>query len=312
MKNKVPKISIIGAGSVGGLTALRIAEKNLGRVVLFDIVPGLAKGKALDIEDCQQILKTNYSIEGTNQIHLLEKSDIVVVTAGFPRKPGMTREELLHKNAAIIKEICSQIKSFAPEAIVIIVTNPLDVMTYYALKLLGFSRQRVFGMGATLDGSRFATAISNRLTVPASSIKPLVIASHGEAMLPLPNFTLVKGKPLTKIVKDKKIIDELVKKTVERGKEIVDLLGSGSAFAAPSAAIAELVEIICRKKSAKVTVSCLLDGEYNLKDICLGVPVVLTSQGIKKIIELKLNYKEQKKLLESAHTIKSLITHLGV
>ena len=301
------KITIIGAGNVGGLAAMRIAADNpRSRVCLMDIVPGMAKGKSLDLADCRQILNLDYQIEGTDDIGRVEGSQIIVITAGLARKPGMTREDLLNKNAQIVKELCEKIKVLAPESIVILVTNPLDAMTYHALKILKFGHPRVFGMGLTLDGARFANLISQDLKVPVTSIRPAVIGSHGEAMLPLPRLTLVGDKPLTELIKDQPRIETLVASTIGRGKEIVSLLGSGSAYFAPSAAIAGLVSALVNDKKETLGVSAYLDGEYGLKDICVGVPCVIGKKGIEKILELDLTSQEKKEFLASADSIRKL------
>jgi malate dehydrogenase len=300
------KITIIGAGNVGGLAAMRIAQENLGEVCLIDVVPGMAKGKSFDLDDCRNILNVPYRIEGTEDINQVKDSQVVVITAGLARKPGMTREDLLSKNSQILKEICEKVKVLAPDSIVIIVTNPLDAMTYYAAKILGFDRRKVFGMGVTLDGSRFANIISRELKVQVNKIQPVVIGCHGESMLPMPRFTLVGSFPLTEFAKDPEKIAMLVKKTVERGKEIVALFGSGSAYFAPSAAIAQLVSAIIRDKRIPLGVSAQLNGEYGLKDICCGVPCVIGAQGIVKIVELDLNPQEKNNFLESVEAIRNL------
>ena len=285
---------------------MRIAQENLGEVCLIDVVPGMARGKSYDLADCRQILNVAYQIEGTEDIDRVKDSQVVVITAGMARKPGMTREDLLNKNSQIIKGICEKVKVLAPDSIVIIVTNPLDAMTYYAGKILGFSPRKVFGMGLTLDGSRFANLISRELGVPATKIQPVVVGSHGEAMLPLPRFTMVGSFPLTEVIKDPSKIAMLVKKTVERGKEIVDLLGSGSAYFAPSAAIAGLVSAIIKDKRLPFGVSAQLNGEYGLEDICCGVPCVIGEEGIIKIVELDLNLQEQKEFGGSVEAIRNL------
>jgi len=286
---------------------MRIALQNPGQeVCLIDIAPGMAKGKSFDLADCRQILGLDYRIEGSEDIDRLAGSNVVVVTAGLARKPGMTREDLLDKNSRILKGICEKIKLLAANAVVIIVTNPLDAMTYCAMKALGSDRSRVFGMGVTLDASRFANLISLELGVEASRIEPVVVGSHGEAMLPLPRFTLVGQKPLTEIIKDTAKIESLAKRTILRGKEIVDLLGSGSAYFAPSAAIAQLTGAIINDSKVTLGVSAYLQGEYGLKDICCGVPCVIGRNGIEKIIELDLDQQEKKAFLESAGSIRKL------
>jgi len=300
------KITIIGAGNVGGLAAMRIAHEKLGDVCLIDVAPGLARAKAFDMDDCRQVLDNDYSLTGTEDISAVFGSHVIVVTAGLARKPGMTREDLLQKNAAIVKTICAEIKKGAPGAVVIMVTNPLDVMTHYCLTQLAFPRERVFGMGVTLDGSRFANLIAAQLNVPASSIAPIVLGSHGEAMLPLPRLTLVGTDPLTEVIKDPAVIENLIKRTVERGKEIVSLYGSGSAYFAPSAAIVQLVRAVAKDEKARLGVSALLRGEYGLSDTCVGVPCVIGRNGIEKIVELELLPQEQKALRVSAEAIRSL------
>lgn len=305
------KITIIGAGNVGGLAAMRIAQENLSaNVCLIDVASGLAEGKALDLEDCRQILGLPYRIEGAEDIAGVRDSAVVVITAGLARKPGMTREDLMAKNSQILRSVCEKVKELAPDSVVIIVTNPLDNMTFYAKKILGFDKRRVFGMGGTLDGSRFANLIALELGISPSLISPVVVGSHGEAMLPLPRFTIVDGRPLTSVIKDGSKIEHLVKRTVERGKEIVSLLGSGSAYFAPSAAIAQLVSCVINDKKTALGVSAYLEGEYGLRDICCGVPCVISKRGIERIIELDLNDQEKKTLLESAEAIRKLNSSL--
>ncbi len=297
------KISVIGAGNVGATTALRLTQKNLGEIVLIDKVLGLAQGKVYDLEDARSIIKCNYNIRGTDKIEDIKDSDIVVVTAGLPRKPGMTREELLHKNAEILKDVCLNLKRLTPGAIVIVITNPLDLMTYLALKLTGFKPNKVFGMGVTLDAARFANLISKELNIPNTDIEATVIGSHGEGMLPLPRFTTIKGVSLDEFIDENKV-KNLVKKTVERGAEIVSLLGSGSAYFAPSAAIAQLVEAVAKDEKRNLGVSAYLNGEYGIKGICIGVICRIGKQGIESIVELELDKKEKEALAISAESIR--------
>jgi len=288
---------------------MRLAQEGLGEILLVDVVEGLAQGKALDLEDCQAILKYNYHIEGADDIKKIKNSDIIVITAGLARKPGMTREELLEKNQQILKDICLEIKNSAPESIVVVVTNPLDLMTYFVLKTTGFKAAKVFGMGITLDSARFANLISKELNIPASDIEACVIGSHGEGMLPLPRLTKIKGVVLDEFLDEKKI-QALIARTIDRGKEIVSLLGSGSAYFAPSSAIAALVKVIAKDQKRIQGVSAYLNGEYGLKDICIGVPCLLGRTGIEKIVELDLNKKEKESLLNSAESIRKLISHV--
>jgi len=303
------KISVIGAGNVGGLTAMRLAQDNLGDIILVDIAKGLACGKALDLEDARPALNSDYKIKGAEDFANIKGSGIIIVTAGLARKPGMTREELLKKNAEIIKGICIEIKRLAPEAIVLVVTNPLDLITYLALKNLQFSPKKVFGVGLNLDASRFANLIAKELKVSPREIEACVIGPHGEGMLPLPRFTKVKGEPLTKLINAQKI-QELAQKTVERGAEVVSLLGSGSAYFAPSAAIAEVVSAIVKNKKCTIGVCAYLNGEYGIKDLCIGVPCEIGKEGIEKIIELDLNSEERNLFSKSALSIKNNLTAL--
>jgi malate dehydrogenase len=303
------KISIIGAGNVGSLTAMRLAQEGVGEITLIDIVKGMAQGKAFDLEDARSILKLNYHIEGTEDITQIKDSSIIVITAGLARKPGMSREELLMKNAEILKDISRNIKKLTPKSIVIVVTNPLDLMTYYVLKVTGFNPSRVFGMGSSLDGARFANLISKKLNIPVSEIEACVIGPHGEGMLPLPRFTNIKGVTLDEFLDDKKI-DSLLNKTVMRGAEIVSLLGSGSAYFAPSAAIAAIVKTIAKDEKRTLGVSAYLNGEYGIKDVCIGVPCRLGKMGIEKIVEMDLTKREKEKLTASSLSLKQLIKQL--
>jgi malate dehydrogenase len=263
------KITVIGAGNVGSLTAMRIAAEGLGDVLLIDVVKGLALGKALDLEDARPLLKSNYNIEGSDDINQAKDSDIVVVTAGLARKPGMTREELLVKNARILKDICLKIKELAKDAIVIIVTNPLDIMTLYALKTTGFKPGKLFGMGISLDTARFINLISQELNLPATDIEALVIGAHGEGMLPLAGFTKIKGVSLDEFISDEKI-KSLITRTINRGAQIVANLGTGSAFFAPSAAVASIVKTIVKDEKRTIGLCSYLNGQYGIKDSCIG------------------------------------------
>jgi len=297
------KISVIGAGNVGSITAMRLAQENLGETVLVDIVKGLAEGKSLDLEDARAVLKFNYSIQGSDSIEAIKGSDLVIITAGLTRKPGMSREELLVKNAQILKETCGQIKKLSPQALVIVVTNPLDLMTRLALETTGFAARRVFGMGITLDAARFSNLISKELKIPNSDIEACVIGPHGEGMQPLSRFTNIKGVALDEFLSEEKI-NELIKRTVERGAQIVSLLGSGSAYFAPSAAIAALVKVIVKDEKRTIGVCALLNGEYGIKGVCIGVPCRLGRTGIEEIIELELSKQEKEALLASAGRLK--------
>jgi malate dehydrogenase len=298
------KISIIGAGNVGSLAAMHVAAEGFSDIVLIDKVPGLPQGKCLDMEDAAFILKKSYQIEGTQDIGKIKNSRLVVITAGLARKPGMTREDLLNKNAQILKDICLDIKELAPEAIVIVVTNPLDLMTYLALKITGFKKNKILGMGITLDTSRFTNLISKELKIPHTDIEATVIGSHGDGMLPLPRFTKVKGIALDEFMGQEKVQD-MVKRTTQRGAEIVSFLGSGSAYFAPSLAIAQLVKVILKDEKKILGASVYLNGEYGLKDVCIGVPCRLGKEGVEQIIELELNKQEKETFINSAAAIRN-------
>ncbi len=284
---------------MGSLTAMRIAADGLGDVLLIDVVKGKALGLALDLEDARAVLKYNYNIKGSDDIRQLKNSDIVVVTAGLARKPGMSREELLAKNAMILKSVCLNIKELARNAIVVVVTNPLDIMTLYALRITGFKPNKLFGMGSSLDTARFANLIAQELNLPSTDIEAVVIGAHGEEMLPLPRFTKVKGVLLDEFIDDKKI-ESLVRRTIGRGAEIVDSLGTGSAFFAPSAAIAAIVKTIVKDEKRTIGLCSYLNGEYGIKDTCIGVPCRLGKHGIEEVIELDLTPEEKARLIESA------------
>jgi malate dehydrogenase len=262
------------------------------------------------MDDSRQVLGTPFTIRPSEDLGDIAGSDIVVVTAGLARKPGMTREDLLNKNAHILKNVCAAIRAHAAKAIVIIVTNPLDVMTMYALKETGFDPRRLFGMGVSLDASRFANLISEETGVSVQEIEPVVIASHGEGMLPLPAHTRVKGKALTACLPAEKL-GLLVTRTVERGKEIVSLYGSGSAYFAPSAAIAQLVQAIAGNTRKTIGVCCKVNGEYGQKDVCIGLPCVIGANGIDKVVELKLDPQEKKLFDQAADSIRSLWTMIS-
>jgi malate dehydrogenase len=278
---------------------MRIAGEGLGDVLLIDVVKGLACGKALDLEDARPLLKYNYNIKGSDDIRLVKDSDIIVVTAGLARKPGMSREELIAKNAQILKDVCSNIRELASDAVVIIVTNPLDIMTLYALKITGFKPRRLFGMGISLDTARFANLIAQDLGLLCTDIEALVIGAHGEAMMPLPGLTKVKGVALDEFMDENKI-KSLVERTIGRGAEIVANLGTGSAFFAPSAAIAAIVKAIVKDEKRIIGLCSYLNGEYGINDSCIGVPCRLGKDGIEKVIELELSQEEKARLNKSA------------
>ncbi len=305
------KVSIIGSGRVGSTTALFVAQKGLADVVLIDVVEGLPQGTALDIGQTKSLEGFNVSITGTNDFEAMNDSDIVVVTAGLARKPGMTRSDLLEKNAAIVKSVAEGILMYAPFSLVIVVTNPLDVMTYLVFKILNFEKNRVIGMGGVLDSARFASFISEKLKVAVEGVSPMVIGAHSDAMVPLKNHTKVLSKSLTEVLSSQEI-EEVITKTRQAGAEIVSYLKTGSAFYAPAAAICHMVKSIL-KDEKKVLPACVyLNGEYDLKEVCLGVPVKLGRTGVEEIVEVSLSEEEKSALVFSAESVKKDITTLNL
>ncbi len=307
---QMPKITIIGAGAVGATAAQRIAEKGLGDVVLTDIVEGLPQGKALDLMEAGPLFGYDSKITGTNDYKDIEGSDVVVVTAGIARKPGMTREDLLKINTKIIREVSQNIAKYAPDSVVITVTNPLDIMTYVTMKTTGFEPHRVFGMSGVLDSGRFATFIAMELGCSVRDINAMVLGGHGDTMVPLPRFTTVSGVPITELLSED-AIKRLVGRTVNGGAEIVNLLKTGSAFYAPSAAVTNMVEAVVKDTKRVLPACAYLNGEYGNKDIYLGVPVKLGRKGVEEIIELKLASPEKKALDKSAEAVKEGIASLN-
>jgi malate dehydrogenase len=297
------KISIIGAGNVGGLAAMRIAECGLGDVFLIDIAQGIACGKAMDIADSRGVGLFSCRVQGSEQMQELAGSDIAVIIAGFPRKPGMTREDLINKNAEVVRGLCLTVKESAPQAILIIVTNPLDLMTQLALKVTGFNPRRIIGMGVSLDASRFANLIAEELGVLPQEVDACVIGSHGEGMMPLAHLTTVGGVSLSSLL-DKEKQAGLIKRTIGRGMEIVTCLGSGSAYFAPSAAIASLVKAIARDEKRIIGASAWLNGEYGVNDVCMGTPCRIGRAGIEQVIELELQKEEKEAFAIFAQRLK--------
>jgi malate dehydrogenase len=303
------KISIIGAGNVGATLANRVLESGLGGVVLVDVMKGIAEGKALDMMHAAPIVGYENTIVGTDDYSRTSNSDIIAITAGFPRKPGMTRSDLTAKNSAVIREVVSKTRELSPASVIIMVTNPLDVMTYLAYKESGFERERVIGMAGVLDSSRFACIISKRLGVPHGEIETIVLGEHGPNMVPIISRTKVSGKPLASILAPKKI-DELTKELAECGAKIVELLGTTSAFYAPSAACFAMIKAIARNENRLMSVSCVAQGEYGLDGVSTGLPVRLGKGGISEIAKLDLTKEELDALRKSAGLTKEAIAAL--
>ncbi len=304
------KITIIGAGNVGATTAQRIIDNELANeLVLVDIVEGIPQGKGLDMYESTPITGVDVKVIGTNGYEETANSDIVIITAGVARKPGMSREDLLNTNFGIVKEATLKSIEKSPNAIIIVVTNPLDVMAYTAWRVSGFERHRVIGMAGVLDTARFRTFIAMELNVSVEDVYAFVLGGHGDDMVPLVRYTTVAGIPISEFLPKEKI-DQLVKRTREGGAEIVSYLKTGSAYYAPSAAIVEMVESIVKDKKRILPCSVLLQGEYGLKDVFVGVPVKLGKKGVEEIIELKLTDEEKQALYASASRVKSIIDSL--
>jgi len=307
--HKRKKISVIGAGFVGSTCAHWAAAKELGDVVLLDVNEGAAKGKALDLYCASPVEMFDSRVLGTSDYRDTAGSDVVIVTAGIPRKPGMSRDDLLSTNSKIMKEVCRGIKEFSPESVVIVVSNPLDAMAWVAKEHLGFPRERVIGMAGVLDSARFKTFISEELNVSVKDIQAFVLGGHGDTMVPMPRHCSVGGVPLTEILSKEKI-DALVSRTRNGGAEIVALLKTGSAYYAPAASAVQMAEAIIRDQKRILPCAALLDGEYGVKGLFVGVLCQLGGKGMERVIELKLNDEEKKGLENSIQAVRGLVDAL--
>jgi malate dehydrogenase len=296
---------------VGAASAQRIAERGYAEVVLLDIVEGLAPGKALDILQSAPVLNAEIRLTGTSDYKDIADSELVIVTAGLFRKPGMTRDELLLANTKTVSGVIANIVKYSPQSIILMVSNPLDAMTYLAVRASRFPRQRVVGMSGVLDSARLSTFVAAELKVSPKDVSAWVLGAHGLNMVVIPRLTTVRGKPLTELL-PKETIDRLVERTIHGGREIVDLLKTGSAFYAPSAGIAHMAEAIVLDKKEVLPCAACLDGEYGIKDSVIGVPVKLGKKGIAEIIELELSAEEKQALHSSAEGVRELIKTLGV
>ncbi len=304
-----PRIGVIGAGFVGMTVAQRMAERELGDVVLFDIIPDMPKGKALDLCESGPVEGYDSRLVGTNSIEEVAGCEIVVITAGLPRKPGMSREDLIDKNAEIVRDVSSKIGKNNPNAIIVTVTNPLDIMTYLCWKVTGFPKQRVIGMAGVLDSARFSYFIAEKMDCSMRDITAMVLGGHGDTMVPLPRYTTVSGIPITDLL-PQETIDQLVKRTRDGGAEIVGLLKQGSAYYAPAASVAAMVQSMLHDEKRILPCCVMLEGEYGLSGVCAGVPVKLGRNGVEQVLELKLTADEMKALHASADGVKSGIKHL--
>jgi malate dehydrogenase len=306
------KLTVVGAGHVGATTAQRLAEAELGReVVLLDIIEGMPKGKALDLWETAPVLGYDTRLVGGTDYALADGSDLVIVTAGLARQPGMSRDDLLKKNAEIVQGVATEIRDRCPGAIVLVVSNPLDVMTYVTFQTTGFDRQRVIGMAGVLDTARFRSFIALELDVSVRDVTAFVLGGHGDSMVPLPRYSTVAGIPLPHLLSDERI-EALVNRTRKGGGEIVQLLGTGSAYYAPSAAVVEMAEAVLKDQNRILPCATWLQGEYGLSDVYVGVPVKLGAGGIKEIVEIDLTGEEKKALHASATHVKETMSKLNL
>lgn len=300
---------MIGAGNVGATCAFSLAERKLGDIVMLDIFEGFAKGKALDMSQAGQILNYDGIVTGTSSYEDISGSDVVIVTSGFPRKPGMTREDLISKNASIISEVGAGIKDHAPDSVVIVVTNPLDLMTYHMWKATGFPHQRVIGQAGILDSARMTHFVADAVGVSNEDVHAMVLGGHGDTMVPLPRYTTVSGIPITQLL-DTETIESIGKRTAGGGGEIVKLLERGSAFYAPGNAAAIMAESVVGDRKRLLPCSAYLTGQYGMEDVYIGVPVILGKNGVEKIVELNLEQDELERLQESGSFYKSQLSEV--
>ena len=299
------KVTVVGAGIVGATAAQRLAEKELCDVVLIDIIEGVPQGKALDLAEAAPIEKHDARLIGSNGYETSEGSDIVIITAGIPRKPGMSRDDLISTNAGIVKDVTLKVSELSPNAILIVVSNPLDAMCHVTYEASGFPKNRVLGMAGVLDSARFRAFISMELDVSVENTTAFVLGGHGDTMVPLPRYSTVAGIPITELM-SKERIDALVKRTANGGAEIVGLLKTGSAFYAPASAAVEMAESILKDKKKILPCAAYLEGEYGINDLFMGVPVKLGTNGIEEIIEISLTEEEKVAFEKSADAVREL------
>ncbi|MGZ3608592.1 MAG: malate dehydrogenase [Ktedonobacteraceae bacterium] len=305
------KITVVGAGFVGSTLVQRLAERDYADVVMFDIVPNMPQGKALDMLQAGPVLGYDSLVTGTNDYADTAHSDIVVITSGFPRKPGMTRDDLVKKNQDIISQVTQEVVKYSPDCIIIMVTNPLDAMAQLAYHISGFPRNRVIGMAGVLDTARFRTFIAQELNVSVRDVQAYVLGGHGDTMIPLSRMCTVAGVPISKLISDERI-EQIVQRTRDGGAEIVKLLGTGSAYFAPSASVLQMVDSILLDKNMIMPCAVYLQGEYGIHGLFVGVPVKLGAQGLEQVIEIELTQDEQSLLQKSAQAVKELVDVMGI
>jgi malate dehydrogenase len=306
---KRPKIALIGAGQIGGVLAQLAAQRELGDVILFDVVEGVPQGKALDILESSPVDGFDSHLKGTNSHEDLKGADVVIVTAGVPRKPGMSRDDLLNVNVGIMKDVASQVKQNCNGAFVIVISNPLDAMVYTMQKITGFPTNKVIGMAGVLDSSRFRTFVALELGVSVEDVTALVLGGHGDDMVPLPRYCTVNGIPLPDLLSQEKI-DAIIKRTQMAGGEIVNLLKTGSAFFSPAASALAMAESYLKDKKRVLPCAAYLNGEYGVKGYYMGVPTVIGAGGAEKVLELKFNDSERKLFDESLDHVKKLVEQI--
>ncbi|EEA07717.1 lactate/malate dehydrogenase, NAD binding domain-containing protein [Cryptosporidium muris RN66] len=311
MTTNKKKISIIGAGQIGSTIALLLGQKNLGDIFLFDIIEGMPQGKALDLIHCMSVINSPTYITGTNEYSDLQDSDVVIITAGVPRKPNMTRSDLLSINAKIISSVAENIKEFCPNSFVICITNPLDAMVYYFKEKSGFASNMVCGMAGVLDSSRFKCHLSQKLGVRPNDISAIVIGGHGDRMIPMRSSITVGGLALSNFIRDGQItndeLDAIIKRTAFAGGEILDLLKTSSAFFAPAASAVAMVEAYIKDSKALLVCSAEPNGEYGVKGLFVGVPVIIGSRGVEKVVEVEMSGSEEQLFKDSIESIKELL-----
>ena len=305
------KISLIGAGNIGTILAFSLSRKRLGNITLIDKVKGLAEGKCLDLSQSLSAENLNTKIMGTDDISKIKDSDVIIITAGIPRKPGMSRDDLVETNFSIMKEIGNAIKKYSPNAFIICVTNPLDAMVWSLKEIAGINKQMIVGMAGILDSARFKFFLSNELSISTDSIQTMVLGGHGDTMVPLLRFTSISGIPLAEFIKENKIskekVEEIVSRTRNGGGEIVALMKNSSAFFSPATSAIEMLESYFFDNRRILPCSAYLEGEYNVNGLCVGVPIVIGKDGVEEIIELKLQNFEKEKLDNSIKAVKELV-----